>query len=70
MTSESNKDIEALYSAINDLIAVNDKLVQAIRYYRSPRLTKAQYFELLELNKYFDTNQILIESVCCNSDKS
>ena len=50
-----------------ELILLLNKLITAVKYYRSPMITKDQYKELQELNKFFDDYGVLEDNHnCCD----
>lgn len=70
-SSSDKKELTLCKELMNELIPLVDSLVKAVKYYRSPFITKDQYRELQELNKFFDTHEILdnSSSSCCSGEK-
>lgn len=68
-SSSDKKELDLCLNSLREIIPVFDRLVKAVKYYRSPYITKDQYKELQEINEYLDTHNILDDSSCCSGEK-
>lgn len=68
-SSLNKKELDLCLNSLREIVPVFDKLVKAVKYYRSPYITKDQYKELQEINKYLDMLKILDDSFSCCSGK-
>lgn len=63
--SSDKEELAVCRELVNEILPLLDKLTTAVKYYRSPWITKDQYRELQDINKYLDSHELIDDSSCC-----